>query len=127
MQKKAIHTISKAKHNANTAPLFMQHKILPLNHLITMTQGLLMHSIYHKYSPPPLHNTWVTNQQRGQNHDLRNGLNLYTPLARTDHVKRLPYFALPLTWNNLPDDKHNTNKTTFKIALKDYLYRLMDE
>jgi len=127
IQKKAIRTISKAKHNDNTAPLFLKHKILPLNHLITLTQGQLMHSIYHKYSPQPLHDTWTTNHMRGNDHDLRNGLDLYTPLARTEHVKRLPYFALPMTWNNLPDVKLNANKTTFKIALRDHLFRQIEE
>ena len=127
MQKKAIRTISKAKYNAITAPLFHAQSILPLHHLITYTQGQLMHSIYHKYCPTPLHNAWHTLEEIRPDHNLRNAHNLYTPFARTDHVKRLSYFALPDCWNNLPDDKLGTNKTTFKIALRDYLFRLTEE
>ena len=82
-----------------------------------------MHSVYHKYSPVALHNTWITNETRGQDHDheLRNGHQLYIPFARTDHVKRLTYFALPKTWNDLPDSKLNSNVTTFRIFLKNHL------
>ena len=123
-RKKAICIISKAKYNANTSPLFHSLKILPLKHLITYSKGLLIHSIYHKYSPPALHNTWITNEQRGGDHDLRNANDLYVPLARTEHVKRLTYFSLPTTWNNLPDDKLNPNQTTFRIAFKYYLHEL---
>ena len=124
LQKKTIRIISKAKYNANTSPLFHSLKILPLKHLITYSKGLLIHSIYHKYSPPALHNTWITNEQRGGDHDLRNANDLYVPLARTEHVKRLTYFSLPTTWNNLPDDKLNPNQTTFRIAFKYYLHEL---
>ena len=129
MQKKAIRTISKSGHNANTLPLFNALKILPLNHLITLTKGLLIHAIYHKYSPTALHNTWTTIGQRNDNndHDLRNASDLYIPFARTDQVKRLTYFSLPATWNSLPDNKYTPNKTTFKIALKSYFHRLVIE
>ena len=131
MQKKTIRTISKSKHNASTLPLFNTLKILPLNHLVTLTKGLLIHSIYHKYSPTALHNTWTTigqqNDINDHDHDLRNANDLYIPFARTEHVKRLTYFSLPATWNTLPDDKFTPNKTTFKIALKNYLHRLVGE
>ena len=79
-----------------------------------------MHSIYHKCSPTSLHNEWITNESRGLNHDhdLRNGHDLYIPFARTDHAKRLSYFSLPKTWNDLPDSKLNGNVTTFRMFLK---------
>ena len=124
LQKKAIRIITKSKYNANTSPLFQSLKILPLKHLISYTKGLLIHSIYHKYSPPALHNTWTTNEHRGGDHDLRNASDLYVPMARTEHVKRLTYFSLPAIWNNLPDDKLNPNQTTFRIAYKYYLHEL---
>ena len=124
LQKKAIRIITKSPYNAHTDALFHSLKILPLQHLITYSNALLMHSIYHKYAPPALHNLWTTNRQRNIDIDLRNGHDIYIPYARTDHVKRLPYFALPTCWNNLPDDRMTPNKTTFSIALKDYLHRL---
>ena len=127
MQKKAIRTISKANHSAHTTPLFQALKILPLQLLITFTKGILMHSIYHKHSPLALHDTWTTNNLRNPDIDLRNGTDLFVPLARTDHVKKLPYFSLPALWNSLPDDRLTYNKITFRIALKDHLHRQLQE
>ena len=80
MQKKAIRLITKSKSNAPPLPLFSQLKILPLEHLITLTSGQLIHSIYHKYAPKALHNLWITNEQRGINHELRDALSYMPPL-----------------------------------------------
>ena len=46
MQKKSIRLITKSNFNSPSSPLFAKLKILPLEHLITFTRGLLMHSIY---------------------------------------------------------------------------------
>ena len=124
MQKKAIRTITKSRYTAPTSQLFAQLKILPLEHLITLNKGILIHSIYYKTSPPSLHGIWPTNQQRGIDRDLRDAHQLYIPFARTDHVKRLPYFSFPKTWNDLPDCKLSNNTTTFKISLKSHLLSL---
>ena len=61
---------------------------MPFKHLITYTQSLLVHSIYHKYCPPSLYNTWITNSMRNDARDLRNADTLYVPYARTEHVKK---------------------------------------
>ena len=97
---------------------------MALKHLITYTQGLLEHSIYHKYSPPSLHNSWLTNSMRNDIRDLRNADDLYIPYARTDHVKKMPYFALPRMWNELSEQKFTPNPTTFKIAIKNHFLSL---
>ena len=125
MQKKSIRLITKSKSNTPPYPLFAQLSILPFEHLITLTSGQLIHSIYHKYSPKALHNLWLTNDQRGINHDLRDAHLLYVPFARTEHVKRLPYFAFPKLWNEMPDFKLTSNPVTFKIALKFHLHELV--
>ena len=90
----------------------------------TQTKGLLVHSILCKYSPTALHNAWLTNQERDPNYNLRDAHLLYIPFARTDRVKRLPFFSLPKLWNDLPDFKLSRNPTTFMIALKEYLHKL---
>ena len=59
MQKRAIRLITKSKANAPPFPLFAQLKILPLEHMITLTSGQLVHSIFHKYAPKALHNLWI--------------------------------------------------------------------
>ena len=109
---------------AHVRPLFTMLKILPFDLLITQIKGLLVHSILNKYSPIALHNTWQTNQERDPNYGLWDAHLLYIPFARTDHVKRLPFFSLPKLWNDLPDFKLSRNHITFKIALKEYLHEL---
>ena len=125
MQKKAIRSITKSRYNDPPYPLFNKLKILPFEHLITLTCGLLMHSIYYKYSPSSLHGIWLTSEQRGINHDLRDGHQIYIPFARSEQVKRLTYFSLPRIWNELPDCKLTPNPITFKIALKWHLHDLV--
>jgi len=120
MQKKAIRTITRSSYTAHTAPLFTSLKIMPFRQLIQYTQSLLIHSIYHKYSPPSLHNTWITNSMRNNELVLRNADDLYIPLARTEHVKKLPFFALPKLWNELYEQKYTRNPITFKIAIKSH-------
>ena len=125
MQKKAIRLITKSKSNTTHFPLFSKLKILPLEHLITLTSGQLIHSIYYKYAPKALHNSWLTNEQRETQHELRDAHKLHIPFARTEHVKRLPFFSLPKIWNDMPDFKLTNNPTTFKIALKYHLHSLV--
>jgi hypothetical protein len=79
-----------------------------------------MHSIVHRYGPEALHNTWTTNLERNPNLLLRNANDLYVPRARTDHTKKLPYFALSNLWNDLPDLKLTPNPVTFKILIKEH-------
>jgi hypothetical protein len=124
-QKKAIRTICNANYREHTAPLFTMTKILPLTQLITYTQGLLTHSVVHKYSPPTLHNTWQTNYERNPERALRDAQELYVPLAISDQTKKLPFFALANNWNTLPYDKYHANPTTFKIALTSFVWSLV--
>jgi hypothetical protein len=121
LQKKAVRAICTAKYNAHTATLFQQQNILPLDKLIIYTQSMLTHSIVHKYGPPALHNQWLSNAERNPDLDLRNANDLYLPVAKTEQVKKLTYFALAKNWNTLPIEKQYANPTTFKIFLKEHL------
>ena len=126
VSKKAIRTITNSNYTAHTMPLFNLLKIMPFLHLITYSQSLLVHSIYHKYKPPSLHNTWITNStsMRNDTQELRNADDLYIPYARTKHVKKMSYFALPKMWNDLNEQKFTPNPTTFKIAIKEHFLSL---
>ena len=124
IQKKTIRTITNSNYTAHTTPLFNDLKIMPFKHLITYTQSLLVHSIYHKYCPPSLYNTWITNSMRNDARDLRNADDLYVPYARTEHVKKMSYFTLPRVWNELSEQKFTPNPTTFKIAIKHHFLSL---
>jgi hypothetical protein len=98
---------------------------MPLKTLIKYQQGLFMHSIYHKYCPSSLHNTWSTVAERNGNYNLRNAEDLYVPLAINKQLRKLPFFTFPKMWNDLNVMKLTPNPTTFKIFLKDLL--LSDE
>ena len=124
IQKKTIRTITNSNYTAHTTPLFNELKIMPFKHLITYTQSLLVHSIYHKYSPPSLHNTWITNSLRNDTRELRNADDLYIPYARTEHVKKMSFFSLPRVWNELSEQRFTPNPTTFKIAIKEHFLSL---
>ncbi len=42
---------------------------------------------------------------------------------RIEHFRRNPLVSLPFAWNELPDElRFQHNRTTFKIALNDYLF-----
>jgi Reverse transcriptase (RNA-dependent DNA polymerase) len=125
-QKKAIRAICNANYNAHTTPLFINLGIMPLNHLIRYTQGLLTHSIVHKYSPLSLHNTWITNMDRNPDRILRDADELYIPIANSDQTKKLPFFALAVNWNRLPYDKFHANPTTFRIALNNHIWETIN-
>jgi hypothetical protein len=122
-QKKAIRTVCKAKYRDHTTPLFLQTKILPLKQLISYTQGLLTHAIFHKHSPPSLHNTWTTNYERNPDRAQE----IYIPLAINDQTSKLPFFALAKNWNELPYDKYQPNPTTFRIALNNHVWSLVND
>jgi hypothetical protein len=119
-QKKSIRSITKSKHNEHTGPLFQSLKIMPFNNLVKYTQSLVTHSIVHNYAPGTLSNTWIFNHERNHNVMLRNAYDLYVPLARTDQIKRLPYFEWARLWNELPDFKLTPSPTLFKFNLKQH-------
>jgi Reverse transcriptase (RNA-dependent DNA polymerase) len=121
LQKKVIRSICNSNYNEHTEPLFTSLNILPFDKLVTFSQGMLTHSIIHKYSPPALHGQWIFNHERNVGRELRNEQDLYVPLAVSEQVKKLPLFAFAENWNKLPYEKQYPNPITFKIALLDHL------
>jgi hypothetical protein len=97
---------------------------MPFRKLLQYQQGLLVHSIYHKYCPPALHNTWPTVGERNNAYALRNADNYFIPQAINEQLKKLPYFALPKLWNEITDMKFTPNPTTFKLFFKNELLLL---
>jgi hypothetical protein len=63
VQKKAIRIISKSDYNEHTAPLFIQHGILPFEKLIEQAKLLFMHGIEYNYAHKSFTNTWLKNNQ----------------------------------------------------------------
>jgi hypothetical protein len=81
-----------------------------------------MHSIAYNYSPKTFNNTWQTNAERDTGHDLRNQVFFTLPNVRIKQFRKFPNYLLPLEWNKLSDNfRLQQNRTTFRIALFDYL------
>jgi hypothetical protein len=71
------------------------------------------------YCPKSFINLFPTNSERNHGRELRNLNDLAIPTHRIELLKKMPLFTLPLAWNNLKIElKAQTNRTTFRIALK---------
>jgi hypothetical protein len=123
LQRKALRIITKSAYNAHTDPLFLQCKILPFDKLILQSKLLFMHSIDYNYAPHSFCNIWTKNNTREMDYDLRNQDEYSVPFIRIELFRRNPLVSLPTAWNELCDElRFQYNRTTFKIALNDYLF-----
>jgi hypothetical protein len=110
-------------YNAHTNPLFLQNKILPFDKLILQSKLLFMHSVDYNYAPQSFNGIWVKNNTRDMDHDLRNRDEYSVPFIRIEQFRKNPIVSLPKAWNELCDElRFQHNRTTFKIALEDYLF-----
>ena len=122
IQKKAVRIITGSTYNAHTLPLFIQHKILPLEKIIKQRKLIFMHSVFNEYCPNSFSNAWMKNNERNNEHDLRNGNLFMLPNPRIETFKKSPLYALPYEWNNSGNLMFYTNLITFKHALRDQLF-----
>jgi len=122
LQKKAIRIISNSNYNAHTAPLFLQHKILPIHKIIKQAKLTFMHSVHYNYAPLSFHDTWQLNHTRHNHHILRNDDDYALPNPRIEQFKRFPIYSLPAEWNQNENLTHHGNPITFKRALKNLLF-----
>jgi hypothetical protein len=79
----SIRTITKSPYNAHTAPLFSSLKILPYASILKQAKLHFMHSYVYNYAPKSFDNTWALNNQRTDQHDLRNNMILFFPTNPT--------------------------------------------
>jgi hypothetical protein len=83
---------------------------------------MFMHSIEYGYGLPTFINTWEKNHVRNPDINLRNADHFALPHPRVDSFKLIPLYSFPFEWNRLQDElKYQYNRTTFKIALKNFL------
>jgi hypothetical protein len=80
-----------------------------------------MHTVVYKYGPKSFLETWQTNSDRDQPHDLRNHERFKIPFLRIDLFKKSPYYSLLIEWNKLDDNRLQSNKTTFQFEIKNKL------
>jgi hypothetical protein len=117
-QKAAIRIICNAGYREHTAPLFSQLKILPLDHMISLSILKFMHSFYHNLLPVSFNDTWITNRVRFPERELRNAEQLFTPAHNYVTLKRLPLFKFPSIWNTAGPEKNNPVQHRFMRTLK---------
>ena len=121
IQKKAIRTISNAKYNSPSKPLYAALKILPYDLLQKQAKLNFMHSVEYEYAPRTFFETWSKNASRNLNYELRNTALYDTPRLKYEYLRNSPFISFPTEWNKLHDVRFQTNKITFQIALKDHL------
>jgi hypothetical protein len=128
LQKKAVRTISNAKFNAHTGPLFQKLAILPYPKLQKQFILTFMHSVEYEYGPPTFRANWPKNAQRNLQYALRNGEDLTIPRCAKESLKNAPYFNFPSKWNELDVNiKLQRNVATFKIELLNKLLAELEE
>ena len=66
--------------------------------------------------------TWIKNNERQHDHNLRNDNDYMLPNPRLEQFKRFPIYSLPFKWNQAGVVTLYENKTTFRIALKGLLF-----
>ena len=122
-QKWAARIISKSKYNAHTQPLFASLNILPLPDLIIQQKMHIMHAFHCSYLPASFEN-FSTNNQDIRTHDypMRHVNDYFVPRAKTEFLKRFPFFCFPTIWNGLPQELRNEfSKNIFRCKLKKFL------
>jgi hypothetical protein len=125
LQKKAIRIINKKPVNEPTAPLFIANNILPFFKLISYSKMMFMHAIHYKYAPPAYRNLFPANIDRNINYEMRNEHELQLPFVRIEWFRKFPLYSLPAEWNKLGIEiQHQSNKCTFSIVLKEYLFSM---
>jgi hypothetical protein len=122
VQKKAIRMISNSSYNAHTLPLFIQHKILPLEKIIKQRKIQFMHSVIYKYAPKSFTDVWKNNDERQGNYNLRNNDQLALPNPRIEFFKKTPLYSLAKEWNDAGNLRFYENKITFTHALRGQMF-----
>ena len=117
-QKEAIRIISNAGYRDHSAPLFLQSKILPLDHLIKYSSLKFMHSFHYNLLPFSFTEMWIKNRDRNPERNLRNADDLYVPAHKLATLKRLPFFTFPRVWNEENQSKFNPIQHQYLKRLK---------
>ncbi len=115
-QKQAIRTISNAAYRDHTAPLFKQHKILPIAELVQYSKVKFMHSYMFGNIPPSFFEMWLTNRERNAMRVLRNADDIYVPPHGIELFKRMPLISFATAWNSVDDRKYIQSQ---KLILKE--------
>ena len=118
MQKQCIRSISNAKYNAHTDPLFSSFDILPFPDLIEHEKLKFMHSVVFNYAPASFNNEFAKNSENRE-YLLRNNEDFIVPRIHINFLNRFPLVSFPVGWNALDHQlKTIFNKKEFKTRIK---------
>ena len=127
LQKKALRTISNVPYNAHTTPLFLELKILPFEKILYHNKILFIHRVIHGHINRSFEFLRQNNLDRVNTIELRNNDDLFVPFPRYEGLKKFPIYDFPKCWNELGPMKYQNNPATFKIWLKNELFRTLAE
>lgn len=134
MQKKAVRTITGAKYNAHTAPLFKKLNILPLDSLVRYNKLIFMQHFVNDFLPDVFVNFVQRNNALRGFDGLRNAFDFYIPIGRTEYLKRFPFIQFGKCWNEFYNNNDpqidfslTRKKDEFKFKLKSYLISLLSD
>jgi hypothetical protein len=121
LQKCLVRLITNSPYLANTAILFRQEGILPLDQLIEYNAIKFMFEYRQGTLPPVFNNTWQFNNPDA-NYLLRNAADFLVRRPPAQYLSEQPYYYFPRAWNRLPNHiKIIPNKKAFLTALHQYL------
>jgi len=86
-----------------------------------------MHSVHYNYAPKLFSGVWPKNDTRNINQQLCNSDQYTIPRPNTSSFTRFPLTSLPIAWNNAGNFKYHSNRTTFKIFLKNELLQIFED
>ena len=86
-----------------------------------------MHSVYYNYAPKSFEITWLKNEERLGDYNLRNDDLYMLPVPRIELYKRLTMYSLPAEWNLAGELRYYDNKLTFRHALREKLFEELSE
>jgi hypothetical protein len=84
-----------------------------------------MNAIRYNYAPSAFRNMFPANLDRNLNYEMRNEHELQLPFVRIAWFRKFPLYSLPAESNKLGIEiQHQSNKCTFSIVLREYLFSL---
>ena len=123
-QKQVVRVLTNSNYNANTAVLFRQLEILPIEQLIEFNVVKFMFLYRQGLQPKVFDGVWLRNNHDNNNYRLRNADDFKVKAipANALYLFNHPLYYYPRAWNRLPPYlKLIQNKNQFLAALHNHL------
>jgi exonuclease III len=121
LQKRAIRTITKAKYNSHTSPLFKKTKSLRLEDIYRLECTKFFIKSRNGVLPSYFSNQFITNSQI-HNYNTRHLQDLHGTVIRSTIENQLINSKISGVWNNLPEISRNSITSISSVTnLKEYI------